>query len=753
MNLFSRLTCRCSAPFQRPLCLERRVSLANTILVLFVGTVILKNSVVAQSTSSAPDDQATARKSAYRAFAESHDGDAGRGRQVFENEQRVACRKCHTLDVEQKGIGPDLLSIGDKFERHDLITSVLEPSKTIAVGYGATNLVTTAGLVLQGVLQRVTDDGIELRNKEGQLVRIAANEIDEQQTSELSLMPEGLETQMTPQEFTDLVAFLGTLKQPRNTNRQRPEVPDEIARATQPLNLVPVFGDSIRLDHPVWFGAVPGRQGMFIALEHFGRVWTIQKNASGESQHSFLDLTSVVRRGGATGLLGFAFHPRFVDNGRYFIKFQVADNGQIVTIVEERKWDAERAIDLASHAPRQILKIVGSTQDHNGGCLTFGPDGFLYIGMGDSGPQEDPQGHGQDLTTLLGKILRIDIDSTDGDRPYGIPRTNPFVATPDARPEVWAYGFREPWRFTFDTANGEMWVGDVGQNRFEEVAIVNAGENHGWNVYEGFADHSNRFRSADARYAPPVIAYPRRLGVSVTGGYVYRGKRAPQLQGWYIFGDFESRRIWALRQHDRKLAEVVEIGRAPTRVVSFNENSDGEIDLVGYDTGTIYRLNLDQIDLKPLETRSLADTSETAPVLWKVTLSAPTGDWQRLEFDDANWKSAPGGFGTSGTPGGVIRTDWRTRDIWLRRSFDLSQVPQSQSLALRIHHDEDVVVYFNGVEAFRRVGWTTGYIEVPIDPRAAAALRTGRNVIAIQCHQNGGGQFIDAGLIEYVKAK
>jgi len=727
--------------------------------LVVAGSGNWRKSIAADALPSSSDQAAVARKTTYRAFVDSHQGDPQRGKQVFENEQKATCRKCHTLDANRKGVGPDLLSIGDKFERPDLITSVLEPSKTIAVGYGATNVITTSGLIVQGVLQRVTDTGVELRNKDGQLVRVPANEIDEQQTSELSLMPEGLETQLTTQEYTDLIAYLGTLKQPRNATRQRPEVPDEIARATQQVNLVPLFGDSIRLDHPVWIGAVPGRTGTYIALEHFGRIWTIQqsvsgqKNASGDSQHAFLDLSSVVRRGGATGLLGFAFHPRFVENGRYVIKYQIADNNQIGTIVEERKWDAERATDLASQTPRQILRIVGSTQDHNGGCLTFGPDGFLYIGMGDSGPQEDPQGHGQDLTTLLGKILRIDIDSTDGDRPYGIPRTNPFVTAPDARPEVWAYGFREPWRFSFDTANGEMWVGDVGQNRFEEVAIVKAGENHGWNVYEGFADHSNRFRSADARYVPPVIAYPRRLGVSVTGGYVYRGKRAPQLQGWYVFGDFESRRIWALRQQDRRLVEVVEIGRSPTRIVSFNENPDGEIDMVGYDTGTIYRLNLDQVDLKPLDTRAVADTSEADPVPWLFTLSAPTGDWQRPDFNDADWKSAPGGFGTNGTPGGVIRTDWRTRDIWLRRSFDLSQVPSPQSLALRIHHDEDVVVYLNGVEAVRRNGWTTGYIEVPIDPRAVEALRTGRNVIAIHCHQNGGGQYIDAGLVDYVKAK
>ena len=145
--------------------------------------------------------------------------------------------------------------------------------------------------------------------------------------------------------------------------------------------------------------------------------------------------------------------------------------------------------------------------------------------MGDTGPQNDPRGHGQDLSTLLGKMSRIDVDRAEVDRPYAIPPDNPFRDTPDARPEIWALGFREPWRFSFDPPTGDLWVGDVGQGLYEEVTIARRGENHGWNVFEGFRPFSDRYARSDARYVPPVFAYHHRVGVSVTGGFVYRGKK------------------------------------------------------------------------------------------------------------------------------------------------------------------------------------------------------------------------------------
>jgi glucose/arabinose dehydrogenase len=239
---------------------------------------------------------------------------------------------------------------------------------------------------------------------------------------------------------------------------------------------------------------VPGAAGRYLVLEHFGGSWLVEKGAAGgETRTPFLDLRKVVRRGGATGLLALAFHPEFLKNRRYFLKYQIEEQGRISTLIVERAFDASFKGDAGGEG-KVLLKIPGTTQDHNGGSLEFGPDGFLYIGMGDTGPQRDPQGHGQDTGLLLGKLLRIDVDHATDGLPYGIPGNNPFRAQAGTRPEIWALGFREPWRISFDSLTHDLWVGDVGQDRYEEVGIVRAGENHGWNVYEGDHAFSESYR-------------------------------------------------------------------------------------------------------------------------------------------------------------------------------------------------------------------------------------------------------------------
>lgn len=690
---------------------------------------------------------------AHTDFAMRSDGDAARGRVLFANEQRAACAKCHSVDGSSGKAGPDLFAVGDKFPRRELIRALLEPSAAIAVGYGTTIVETKSGEEFQGVIKESTDAWLELKGADGLAVRIAKRDIQGQRTSEVSLMPDGLEGGMTHQEFADLVAYLEGLRQPESAFASTQGMPVQIPVAARAVELQPLFDASVRLNRPLWFGEVPGFTNRFVVLEHGGRSWIIERTADGDTQETLVDLSGTVRVGGATGLLGLAFHPKFRENWKYFLKYQIVENGRISTLLVERRFSADFRSDSGQPA-RPLLKIPAVTQDHNGGPIEFGPDGFLYIGTGDTGPQRDPQGHGQDLKMLLGKILRIDVDRQEGELPYAIPADNPFRHATNARPEIWAYGFREPWRFSFDRATGDFWVGDVGQDRVEEVAIVRAGENHGWNVFEGFAPFSNRFRRDEAKYIAPIFAYPHRVGVSVTAGYVYRGRRAPLMQGRHICGDFESRRLWALAETNRVLTSVVEIGRAPTRIASFTEDSQGEIYLVGYDLGVIYRMNLATIDPTPLETRTLADTSEREPVRWRYSLQTPADDWFAPAFNDASWTNAPGGFGSPGTPGAVVRTEWRTRDIWLRREFNLpTNAPPStdQSLALRLHHDEDTEIYLNGVAAARLPRWTSGYIEVPLSAEAARTLRAGRNVMAIHCRQNTGGQYIDAGLIQFVR--
>ena len=223
--------------------------------------------------------------------------------------------------------------------------------------------------------------------------------------------------------------------------------------------------------------------------------------------------------------------------------------------------------------------------------MAFGPDGYLYIGAGDAGPQEDPEGHSQDLSLLTGSILRIDVDQKSEKLPYAIPSTNPFRTVKNARPEIWALGFRMPWRFSFDKKTGDLWVGDIGQDLFENVRIARLGENHGWNVFEGFANFSDRYRRDGETYIPPVLSYRRKDGVSVTGGYVYRAQPDSTYYGAYIFGDFESKRIWAMTQRDRKLVKVRQIGTSPEKISSFGIDENGELLVVGY-AGTISRLVL-----------------------------------------------------------------------------------------------------------------------------------------------------------------
>jgi glucose/arabinose dehydrogenase len=195
------------------------------------------------------------------------------------------------------------------------------------------------------------------------------------------------------------------------------------------------------------------------------------------------------------------------------------------------------------------------------------------------------------LTVPLGKMLRIDVDSDSDGKEYGIPSDNPFRERSDALPEIWAYGFREPWRFSFDSLTGDLWVGDVGQDRVEEVTMVRRGENHGWNVFEGFEPFSNRYRKENMSYIPPVFAYRRKFGNSITGGYVYRGDTNSSFYGVYICGDYTSHRIFGVRQRNRKLEAVRQIGTAPQGIASFSRDEHGELYVVGYE-GMVYQLDL-----------------------------------------------------------------------------------------------------------------------------------------------------------------
>lgn len=328
--------------------------------------------------------------------------------------------------------------------------------------------------------------------------------------------------------------------------------------------------------------------GDLYAVEQRGVIWRIAADRTVD-RTPFLNIVGRISCCDERGLLGLAFHPDFETNGRLFVNYT---NKAGDTVVSEFGLNADGHGDPDSE--RQLLGIDQPFPNHNGGMLAFGADGYLYIGTGDGGAGGDPQGNGQDLDTLLGKILRIDIDEGD---PYGIPADNPFVGQiPEAphRPEIWDWGMRNPWRFSFDRHTGDLWIGDVGQEIYEEVNAEPAstgGRNYGWNTMEGAHCYSASSCDQDG-LTLPVTEYKHADGCAVIGGYVYRGSAYPHLAGQYVFSDLCSGSLWAIDAADALAAgsvEPIQYGNAGINPSSFGEDEAGELYMVD-EAGHIYRL-------------------------------------------------------------------------------------------------------------------------------------------------------------------
>ncbi len=317
-------------------------------------------------------------------------------------------------------------------------------------------------------------------------------------------------------------------------------------------------------------------------VEQAGRIWVLDPDGSREAQ-PFLDIVeSVGSQANEQGLLSMAFHPQYSQNGWFFVDYTDKFGNTVVA-----RYTVSSDPNVADQSSAELILAVDQPYaNHNGGQLQFGPDGYLYVGMGDGGSGGDPQGNGQRLDTLLGKILRIDVDTG---QPYAIPPDNPDLG-PGVLPEIWAYGLRNPWRFSFDRLTEDMYIGDVGQNAYEEIDFQPAGAgglNYGWNIMEGLHTFAG---GRTEGLTMPVAEIPQAEGhCSVTGGHVYRGQALPQLSGVYLFGDYCSGVVWGLVRDAAGEWQVTKMFDIPYNISSFGEDLAGELYLADLGGG-VYRL-------------------------------------------------------------------------------------------------------------------------------------------------------------------
>ncbi|HEX3989351.1 MAG TPA: PQQ-dependent sugar dehydrogenase [Verrucomicrobiae bacterium] len=399
------------------------------------------------------------------------------------------------------------------------------------------------------------------------------------------------------------------------------------ATHAQPLpkiKLQPIF-KSMTLDRPIWMCQAPGDADHFYVIEETGRILILQKGSDGSQAKEFMNIKArspFIENGQNTsiGLLGLAFHPGFATNRLFYVLYSQPNSNKTIpfpnrTIISEFKTSASNPDEADLSSERVLLDIPEPFKNNIGGQMSFGPDGFLYISLGDGGSNNDPYGSGQNPGSLLSKILRVDVNSrsttgsgkNEKELPYGIPSDNPWVDEVDmgnsgARKEMYAWGLRNIWRFSWDSKTGNLWGGDVGERLWEEVDLIVKGGNYGWNVREGA--HHFKPGASGAQFIDPVIEYPHSpkllpesqfpkhgIGVCVIGGYVYRGAKYPALDGVYLYADFGLGTIFGLRYDEGKVTDYGTLLEQPKNIVSFAEDADGELyvlTLIDHNDGHIF---------------------------------------------------------------------------------------------------------------------------------------------------------------------
>ncbi|MGE5637562.1 MAG: PQQ-dependent sugar dehydrogenase [Chloroflexota bacterium] len=333
------------------------------------------------------------------------------------------------------------------------------------------------------------------------------------------------------------------------------------------------------------YSAYDGTNRLFV-VEQPGVIRVFNNSASAVSSSIFLDISTRVVFGGEQGLLGLAFHPNYATNGYFYVDYVV--NNPLRTVIARYSTSTINSNQAQSNSEFVLLEINQPFSNHKGGQLAFGPDGYLYIGMGDGGSEGDPFDNGQNRSTLLGKILRIDVNSPSAGKNYTIPSDNPFVGnTAGYKEEIYAYGFRNPWRFSFDQPTQRLWVGDVGQDREEEIDIVEKGKNYGWKIMEGTLPYAG---GNETGLVLPVWEYGHDQGNAIIGGYVYRGSTATAIAGSYIYGDYGTGKIWALALNGTGTPNNVLLSNSGLTLSSFGVDGNSELYVCAFN-GKIYKFN------------------------------------------------------------------------------------------------------------------------------------------------------------------
>lgn len=320
--------------------------------------------------------------------------------------------------------------------------------------------------------------------------------------------------------------------------------------------------------------------------ERNGRILSFENNSETSETNLLLNITNRVSADGEGGLLGFDFHPDFETNGYFYIYYTASNPFR--SVISRFQVNEDQGTDIEG-SELILMEIYQPYNNHNAGQIQFGPDGYLYIALGDGGSSGDPDDNGEDRTTLLGSLLRIDVDNVDGGLNYGIPADNPFVNNQEGyQEEIYAYGLRNPYRFSFDAETGELWVADVGQSSREEINVVEKGQNYGWNTMEGSLCYEPFSGCNTSGREFPVFEYGRAEGRSITGGFVYRGSKTPELEGRYVYADFVSGKIWSLNwdgetASDNQLIDIFN----QYELITFGEDQSRELYLGSFD-GNIY---------------------------------------------------------------------------------------------------------------------------------------------------------------------